>query len=125
MITIGSPAAPAPSGAGSVRGNGALSPAGFDARDPSVQGASWHPFGERGARYTADLKQRFPDIAGGSGRFDISYHDAMSATLDALTSVSGDLSGTGTRFRSALAAVTVHSPGQAWKLVAMVRNRGS
>jgi branched-chain amino acid transport system substrate-binding protein len=61
--------------------------------------------------YMRRYRRTFPQYTTFAGTYyDIFFHDAMAATLDALTSVHGDLSGGERRFMSALARVRLNSP---------------
>ena len=59
--------------------------------------------------YLAALRKAFPEIAKDylGFAFDYAYYDAMTATLQALDRVHGDLSGGERRFMAALARVTL------------------
>jgi branched-chain amino acid transport system substrate-binding protein len=63
-------------------------------------------------KYLASLRRAFPeirkDILGFA--FDYSYYDAMSATLQALARVHGDLSGGERKFMAALGKVVLDAP---------------
>jgi branched-chain amino acid transport system substrate-binding protein len=65
--------------------------------------------GATGKRYQAELRKRFPHL-GPAIVWDIAYHDAMAATVAALTAVHGDLSGGERKFMGALARVRLDSP---------------
>ena len=70
--------------------------------------------GCRTDRYVARMRRAFPKLNRvllGSA-FDVYYHDAMTATLQALDKVGGDLSGGGRRFQAALARVELDSSQQ-------------
>lgn len=75
-----------------------------------VSGVSWLTEGEKGYRYGVDLGSHFPGLFDQLGPFDISYRDAMTATLQALSAVGGDLSGGERRFMAALRRLTLDSP---------------
>jgi YVTN family beta-propeller protein len=63
------------------------------------------------AGYMRRYRREFPRNTTFAGSyFDIFYHDAMGATLDALASVRGDLSQGERRFKAALARVRPSSP---------------
>jgi DNA-binding beta-propeller fold protein YncE/ABC-type branched-subunit amino acid transport system substrate-binding protein len=71
--------------------------------------------------YLADLGRRFARFRGqdnccAGSAFDVSYHDAMAATAQALAVVDGDLSGSARRFMQALARVRLDSPTGAIRL---------
>ena len=66
--------------------------------------------GAAGRRYLADVKKAFPGLRGTGTGFDIYYHDAMLATVEALRAVHGDLSRREQRFMAALAHVRLDSP---------------
>ncbi len=74
------------------------------------EGTPWLSVGERRYRYGVDLGTHFPARFGYLGDFDITYHDAMAATLEALAATHGDLSGNARRFMSALAGLRLDSP---------------
>ena len=59
--------------------------------------------------YAADLRAHFPQLKQ-PFFFDLYYHDAMAATLQALDRVNGDLSGGERRFMAALATLPLDSP---------------
>jgi branched-chain amino acid transport system substrate-binding protein len=62
-------------------------------------------------RYIRPYRRTFPRHTAFAGSyFDIFYHDAMAATLQALDAVHGDASGNEERFRAALARVRLDSP---------------
>ena len=62
--------------------------------------------------YLATLRRAFPEIAKDylGFAFDYAYYDAMTATLQALDRVHGDLSGGEKRFMAALARVELDAP---------------
>ena len=62
--------------------------------------------------YLATLRRAFPEIANDylGFAFDYAYYDAMTATLQALDRVHGDLSGGEKRFMAALAHVELDAP---------------
>ena len=63
-------------------------------------------------RYLAALRKTFPRLSQDymGTAFDIDYHDAMAATLNALDGSGGDLSGGERRFMAALAKVELDAP---------------
>jgi ABC-type branched-subunit amino acid transport system substrate-binding protein/streptogramin lyase len=61
--------------------------------------------------YNADFDRAFPGFAGGgSGPWQLSYFNAVSAALQALATVEGDLSGSQQRFQRALANTELDAP---------------
>ena len=62
--------------------------------------------------YLASLRTAFPEIRKDvlGSAFDYSYYDAMSATLQALDRVHGDLSGGERTFMTALGKVVLNAP---------------
>jgi branched-chain amino acid transport system substrate-binding protein len=61
--------------------------------------------------YMRRYRREFPrNLTFAGSYFDIFYHDAMAATLDALSSVRGDLSQGEERFKAALARTRLTSP---------------
>ncbi len=62
------------------------------------------------ARYMTEARKALPRLFGFFGSADLGYYDAMTATLQALDQVHGDLSAGETRFMKALAHVVVDAP---------------
>ena len=67
-------------------------------------------FDQLADRYGVELGTHFPARFAYLGAFDISYRDAMAASLEALAAAHGDLSGNAHRFMSALSGLTLDSP---------------
>jgi YVTN family beta-propeller protein len=71
-------------------------------------GPTLHPRPGYLGRLRADFPEIRKDFLGSP--FDYSYYDAMTATLEALEEVNGDLSGGERRFMTALSKVTLDAP---------------
>ena len=87
--------------------------AGIAAAGPTLllPGADARPGLAPSARYRTAFTRAFPKIPKSQrGIFDVPYYDAMTATLQALERVHGDLSGGEKRFMAALAKVTLDAP---------------
>ena len=87
--------------------------AGIAAAGPTLPlpGADARPGLAPSARYRTAFTRAFPKIPKSlRGIFDVPYYDAMTATLQALERVHGDLSGGEKRFMAALAKVTLDAP---------------
>jgi branched-chain amino acid transport system substrate-binding protein len=83
---------------------------GLGGRTRGLVGGGAEGSGDWGS-YMRRYRRTFPRNTTFAGSyFDIFYHDAMAATLDALSSVQGDLSSGERRFKAALARVRLNSP---------------
>jgi ABC-type branched-subunit amino acid transport system substrate-binding protein/streptogramin lyase/predicted Ser/Thr protein kinase len=67
------------------------------------------PYVHQHDRYAAELRAHFPQLKDPLA-FDLFYHDAMEATVEALERVGGDLSGGERRFMAALASTRLSTP---------------